>query len=199
MPTSARRSFCPRNLVPLNNPGAIVIIMAVTSILTSSACRRISSLMPRSIASTYYPAVTMNVSTRTYILKASRRPATPPTSSLLQARITWRKMDKSALLVRMQPSKRLCRRRRMSTITSWTTREPSSPQRWTPDGRLLLIWASSLKTPELTRTTCSSPLWSLLIKYQFRRVLSRGLPSQEFNSRMRLARLSDQMLLKCTL
>jgi len=199
MQTNARRSFYPRNLALLNNLGVIAIIMAVTLILTLSVCQRISSLTPRSIAWTYYLAVTMNVSTRTYMFKASRQPATPLISSQMLPRIRWRKMDRSALVASRQPSTRLSSRRRMSTITSWTTREPSSPQRWTPDGRLLLIWASSLKTPELTRTTCSSPLWSLLIKYQFRRVLSRGLPSQEFNSRMRLARLSDQMLLKCTL
>ena len=153
-PISGWRSFSRRNLDQPRSHGAIVTITVRTSRATSSDSPPTNCPTLKSTASIYCPDRTMRESMPICIPKASK-----PLERLLPIsqhakKICLQMKAKSDSIARSTPSKRLCRRRQMSIITSWQTNERSLQTVLSHAGLPLLIWANNLKISNQIQTTC---------------------------------------------
>ena len=154
MPIKGWRSFSRRNLDQPRSHGATVTITVRTSRATSSDSPPTNCPILKSTASIYFLDRTTKESMPICIPKASKPQERQPTISQHAMRSCSQRKVLRASSARSTPLKRPCRRRQMSTITSWQTNVRSLQIVLNHDGLPLLIWANNLKISNQIQTTC---------------------------------------------
>ena len=194
MQTSANESSCQKRLALPSSLGMTARITTTPWRKTSSACRPTSWRMPRSTEWICCPAPTMKESFKSCILVDLKRPEKQPTvSPTPKTNCKPRKEGRDYSDVR-RPSMQQSRWRKTSTTTSWPTSDRYLQDAWNPDGPLLLIWASNLKTLSQILTTSLRSSSSHLTKFLYSKKPLRDPQCKESSLRLRPHPLSENSL-----